>query len=248
MSFKGTRYTGWQRQISGIPSIQEEVEKAVKKATGNPVDIIGCGRTDAGVHARQFFAHFDAEVMPDMDVINYILPNDIVIHDALQVDDKSHARYDAVLRTYEYRIHTRQNPFLQDFSYYNGKEINTDVIATACDWIKECKDFRSFCKTPDRHNTTICNVSRCEWSFNKESGIHLFTITANRFLKSMIRIMVQELLNLSDGTTNEDAFKSLLDGKRASQIHKIAYPQGLYLSKVNYPYIDLTPDPLFSGF
>lgn len=246
MSFMGTRYSGWQRQIPGIPSIQEEVEKALLKATGMHVDIIGCGRTDAGVHARQFFAHCDLETIPDLKVINFILPNDIVVHDAIRVDDKSHARYDAILRTYEYHIHTKQNPFLHELSFfYKDREINTDLINDACQQIMQCRDFRSFCKTPDRHKTTICHISRCDWSYNSEKGTHLFTISANRFLKSMIRIMLNELLNLSAGVISKDEFNYLLQGKRINQVHKIAFPQGLYLSEIKYPYFNSEPQALF---
>lgn len=234
ISFKGSHFSGWQRQKLGINSVQEQLENSLEKVTGTKIGLMGCGRTDAGVHASQFFAHFDAETMPDIRKLNYALPDTIVVHDIIPVAPDAHARYDAISRTYTYLLHTVKNPYNSELSTFIAQPIlYKNRIQEACAWIKNNQDFKSFCKTPERHNTTICEILNCEWDFIDDHHMK-FVITANRFLKSMVRILVHDLIDMGTGNISQDEFKSRLEGKRVGQIHKIAYPQGLYLSRIIY--------------
>ncbi len=238
ISFKGSRYCGWQRQIKGIPSVQEVIEQALQKSEGISIPVMGCGRTDAGVHASCFYAHVDVAACPDIHKLNLCLPDDIVVHAVIPVDEKSHARYDALSRTYTYRIHTQKDAFSFDLSYFYKREILfPELMQDACKWVVETRDFKAFCKTPDRHKSTMCSVLECSWKFDFGSGKHSFQIKANRFLKSMVRILVHDMLALGEGKLSADEFKRCLGGERNKQIHRIAYPQGLYLTHVDYSYI-----------
>lgn len=234
ISFKGTHFSGWQRQRMGVVSVQEVLENALQKVTGLQISVMGCGRTDSGVHASQFFAHFDAEMMPDVNKLNFTLPDSIVVHEVIPVSNEAHARYDAISRTYNFLFHTLKNPYNSELStYLNSPILYPDRMTEACQWIKDTQDFRGFCKTPERHNTTLCDITECHWHFSPENSM-VFTITANRFLKSMVRILAQDLIDLGNGVFTATEFKSRLAGNRVGQINKIAYPQGLYLSKVVY--------------
>ncbi|HRD06508.1 MAG: tRNA pseudouridine synthase A [Saprospiraceae bacterium] len=238
ISFKGTHYSGWQRQTKGIASIQEELENALHKVTGSETPVMGCGRTDAGVHASSFFAHFDASTCPDIIKLNYTLPADIVIHQVFQVQQDAHARYDALSRTYDYFIHASKNAFQDELSFlYGGKIIFPERVHEACDYILKNQDFKSFCKTPERHKSTVCTIYECYWEFDFDEGRHHFRIKANRFLKSMVRILVHDLLAVGEGRISLETFRQCLEGNRDSQIHQIAYPQGLYLSEIEYTYL-----------
>jgi len=240
ISFKGTQYSGWQRQAKGIASIQEKLEDALCKVTGNATPVMGCGRTDAGVHASSFFAHFDASICPDIVKLNYTLPADIVIHQIIPVQQEAHARYDALNRTYDYFIHTTKNAFVDELSFlYNNQITFPHRMHEACSYLLKNQDFKSFCKTPERHKSTTCQIQECYWEFDFENGRHHFRIKANRFLKSMVRIMVNDLLAIGEGRMSIETFTQYLEGNRKSQIHQIAYPQGLYLSEVEYPYLKI---------
>jgi tRNA pseudouridine38-40 synthase len=234
ISFKGTHFSGWQRQRDGVVSVQEVLEYALLKVTGKPISVMGCGRTDSGVHASQFFAHFDADSEPDIKKLNFTLPDSIVVHDILVVPNDAHARYDATSRTYTFLFHTLKNPYSSELStYLNTPIIYKDKMIEACQWVRSTQDFRGFCKTPKRHNTTICEIQGCTWDFSGDTRF-IFTITANRFLKSMVRILAQDFIELGIGAISSDEFKNRLAGNRIGQIHKIAYPQGLYLSNLSY--------------
>lgn len=234
ISFKGTHFSGWQRQRHGVVSVQEILENALQKVTGMPISVMGCGRTDSGVHASQFFVHFDAEMKPDINKLNFALPDSIVVHEVIPVSDEAHARYDATSRTYTFLFHTLKNPYTSELStYLNTPILHPDKMTEACNWIISNHDFKGFCKTPERHNTTFCEISECHWDFPTENCM-VFTITANRFLKSMVRILAQDFIDLGNELISADEFQSRLAGKRVGQINKIAYPQGLYLSKVLY--------------
>lgn len=240
ISFKGTYYSGWQRQAKGITSLQEKLEDALYKVTGNVTPVMGCGRTDAGVHASSFFAHFDATICPDIIKLNYALPTDMVIHQVIPVEPEAHARYDAISRTYDYYIHTSKNAFADELSFlYGNAIIFADRMHEACLCILKNQDFKSFCKTPERHKSTICNIKECYWEFDFDRGRYHFRIKANRFLKSMVRILVHDLLAIGEGRMSLETFKQYIEGNRKSQIHQIAYPQGLYLSEVEYPYLNI---------
>jgi tRNA pseudouridine38-40 synthase len=232
-------------------NVQEILETGLGKLLKTPVGIVGCGRTDAQVHAAQFFFHADIEQKWDYNLffrLNKLLPNDIAVFDIIPMEGLPHARYDAVQRTYDYFIHTYKDPFLSGFSsFYADKGLNIDNVRAAIALLPLYSDYRAFCKMPDRIDHTICHVSAATL-FTSANGDRLrFQISANRFLSKMVRIIVGRLLEIGRGEMSVDEFEHYLAEKITPQVIIPAYPQGLYLSKVTYPYLDMPVRPEFLG-
>jgi tRNA pseudouridine38-40 synthase len=249
IGYHGTKYSGWQRH-PGVLNVQEVLEVALSKLLKSPITIIGCGRTDAQVHASQFFFHMDVEKEWKFDLffrLNKILPDDIALFDIIPMDGLPHARFDAIQRSYDYFIHTYKDPFMGAFSaLYAEKNWDLDKMKAAVALLPLYNDYRGFCKSPDRNDHTICNVSAATL-FADNSGDKLrFQISANRFLSKMIRIIVGRLLDIGRGKMSVDEFESYLISKETPAIIIPAYPQGLYLSKVTYPYLDVPPRSTFA--
>ncbi len=242
IAFKGTAYAGWQRQ-RGVNTVQEQLENTFYKVLKENIKCIGCGRTDAGVHASQYFFHSDLESKLQVDLIEILnknLPNDIVIYDLIPRNDWPHSQLDAISRTYDYFVHTSENPFLSEFStFYPLKKIDQFAIKKALNLILNYTDFRAFCKTPDRHNHTHCEMHAAKFFINKNGTRLQFQLEANRFLKGMVRLLVGNLLEIGEGKMSLDAFEYHLKSGVAPQFMKLAYPQGLYLSKVTYSFMDI---------
>lgn len=239
IAYKGTNYRGWQRQPNAI-SVQETIENEVNRLLKTNTFIVGCGRTDAGVHASQFLFHLDVKNDWQGDLkfkLNKALPDDIAVYDIIRVDDKAHAQFHATERTYDYHIHTRKTPFLSEISSLYEEKIDPEKMKIAAAILTQYQDFRAFCKTPDKHNNTICHIKSTEL-FVDESGekIH-FQITSNRFLRGMIRIIVDRLVEVGKGNWSIDKFEYHLNSKERPQFTNFAPPQGLFLSKVVYPFI-----------
>ncbi|MDR6941478.1 tRNA pseudouridine synthase A [Mucilaginibacter pocheonensis] len=250
IGYHGTKYSGWQKH-KGVVSVQLVLETALTKLFKYPVAIVGCGRTDAHVHASQFFFHIDIERTWDFDLffrLNKILPDDIAVFDIIPMEGLPHARFDAVQRAYDYFIHTYKDPFLSGFSsLYPETGLNTDAMKRATALLPLYSDYRAFCKMPGRIDHTICNVTSAAL-FTDKSGDRLrFHISANRFLSKMIRIIIGRLLEIGRGDLSVDEFEYHLISKQTPKVIIPAYPQGLYLSKVTYPYLDLAPRTAFSG-
>ncbi|WPU91977.1 tRNA pseudouridine synthase A [Mucilaginibacter sabulilitoris] len=250
IGYHGTRYSGWQRHV-GVTSVQEVLETALSRLFKHPVAIVGCGRTDAYVHACQFFFHVDIEQEWDFDLffrLNKILPDDIAIFDIIPMQGQPHARFDAIQRTYDYFIHSYKDPFLSDFSsLYPETNLNIDAMGKAVVLLPLYNDYRAFCKMPDRIDHTICTVTSAGLFVDKSGDRLRFHISANRFLSKMIRIIVGRLLDIGRGDMNVDEFEHYLANKQTPAIIIPAYPQGLYLSKVTYPYLDIPPRTTFTG-
>ncbi len=239
ISYKGNNYKGWQKQKNTEGCIQTLIEMAIAKATGiNGMHIVGCGRTDAGVHAKKYYAHIDCQnsnLAAYKDIINYILPVDIVIHDIILVDQAAHARFDAILRTYEYHMHFFLDPFYAELStYYISRDLDTKSMEEACLIICQNTSFHHFCKTPLKNNHTECRIKECNITFSEDKGKALLRISANRFLKSMVRVLVNDLIEIGSGKLSTTNFEQLFTTQRPRQISKIAHPQGLYLSEIIY--------------
>ncbi len=215
-----------------------------------PVNIFGCGRTDAGVHSSQFFFHVDIEKQWDFDLVfrmNKILPDDIAVFDIIPMQGLPHARFDAVQRTYDYFIHTYKNPFLSGFSsMYAEPNLDLEKMQQATLLLPKYKDYRNFCKMPDRNDNTICQVSSAGLFVDSTGDRIRFNISANRFLGKMIRIIVGRLLEIGRGEISVDEFEHYLIDKETPKTINPAYPQGLYLSKVTYPYLDIPARTRFS--
>lgn len=243
LAYLGSNYNGWQRQKNTQNCIQTHIEAAFLKTIKSDTPIIGCGRTDAGVHAKQFFAHFDLEKeLPEAFVqkLNWILPSDIAIFEVLAMSEKAHARYDAIKRSYEYHLHFEKIPLIYNISsYYFIKKLDIDFIKQGLDHIVQLKDFYHLCLTPDRNKNTSCDIFEASLTVSEDEKSMYFTFTANRFLKSMIRMIVARLLALALKKISFDEFCDSKISNQSMPFDTLAFPQGLHLTKVIYPYLHL---------
>lgn len=250
IGYCGTNYHGWQKQVKAI-SVQAIIENTLSKIIKSPVTIYGCGRTDTGVHASQYFFHADIKDKWDFDLLyrlNKSLPLDIAVFDIIPIEGCLHARFDATKRTYDYFIHTYKDPFLQNVSsLYLKTNLDLHKMKAAVALLSKYDDFRALCKSPDHHKNTICKVSSANLFYDTSGDRIRFQISSNRFLGSMIRIIVKKLLDIGNGELSVDEFESYLITKECAAKSKSAFPQGLYLSKVTYPFLDLEPRTQFSN-
>lgn len=242
IAYNGLNYRGWQRQPA-VVTVQEVLEGVFRQVIKLPVTVNGCGRTDAQVHASQYVFHADLPEHFDYDLLkrlNRVLPGDIAIFDIFPVHDNAHARFDATSRTYDYFIHTRKDPFLQGSSaLYNEWPLDVGKMQAAVALLPLYDDYYAFCKSPAAFATTICRVSSAHlWT--DQTGERLrFQITANRFLTGMIRIIMGRMLEIGTGRMSLEAFEAHLRDKQTPRIITGAHPQGLYLSQIVYPYLEL---------
>jgi len=235
LAYKGKNYFGWQIQPEQ-ESVQEKIEEALSTILRQPQKIIGAGRTDSGVHAKRMFAHFDFENLLPADLVhrlNQYLPKDIAVDEILRVIDAAHARFDAMNRTYHYHIHTSKNPFLTDFSWYLHQIPEIDKMNTAAKFLIGKQDFSSFAKTHTDVKTHICDVKLAEWKKTNE-GL-LFVITADRFLRNMVRSIVGTLVDVGRNKLSLEEFKHIIDKRDRKFASGSAPACGLYLADVEYP-------------
>lgn len=219
--------------------MEAKVSEMLKKTT----ICFGCGRTDAMVHASQYFFHIEVDKPFDYDPVfrlNKILPKDIAVFDCIEVPLKANARYDASRRTYDYFIHSFKDAHLNNLSSeYDVSNLDLEKMKEACQLFVQQEDFRALCRTPDKHNHTLCQVDTAKLYVDNDKKRLRFEVSANRFLKQMIRLMVGHLLMVGRGKTSIESLKKNMDSGEASSKDKAAFPQGLYLSKVEYPYLEL---------
>jgi tRNA pseudouridine38-40 synthase len=239
LSFDGTHYHGWQTQPNAI-TVQEVLNKAFSMLLRTPVKLTGCGRTDTGVHASEYYAHFDSGVPIDRESLdnlafklNSYLDDDIAIHSIFPVNPKIHSRFSAESRTYRYVITTVKDPFLVNRAFYLYGNINLEKMNEAASWLKHVDDFTSFSKVDTDTKTNICRVTHAEWT--REGECLVFTITADRFLRNMVRAIVGTLLDLGTGKTGLDEFRQITAGKNRSDAGDSVPACGLFLSNVQYP-------------
>lgn len=237
LKYRGTRYAGWQSQPNAN-TVQDEIESKLSILLRKHTKIMGCGRTDAGVHASDFVMHFDARGQLDENLIfklNMMLPDDIVITKIDKVNDAAHSRFDAISRSYEYHIHRRKDPFNQGHSYYYPHLFTHDL-----QMLNECSnllinyaDFYTFCKTNTDVKTTLCTLTKSEWVVS-ESDL-TFHITANRFLRGMVRLIVGCCLNVTTGKLSiDDVIAALSKTERLKR--DLSVPaEGLFLTDISYP-------------
>lgn len=241
LAYDGSTYRGWQFQPK-VSSVQEVIEKAMTQIFKTPIYIHGCGRTDAGVHASQYFLSFKIKKTFDFDLkfrLNKTLPHPIAVFDVLEMEDKQHARFDAISRTYDYFIHFEKSPLLAKCSsYYDLKNLDIAAMQQAVQLLSQYNNFNSFCTRPHVHNHTFCEITNAQLFFNPEQNRMRFTITANRFLQKMIRLCMEFLLEVGKGNLSLITFEKMLS-EQLEMPKKPAQPQGLYLSKVEYPYLKM---------
>lgn len=236
IAYSGTPFHGWQRQPNAV-TVQQCVEESLATVLRHPTQVTGCGRTDTGVHASQYFLHFDADQLPDRFLfgLNGVLPTEISAIRIAEVDAEAHARFDATSRSYEYHIHQRKDPFLDGLSAAIYADLDVKAMQQASLLLLDHDDFASFCKVGSDVKTTLCNVTHVAWS---PMGHRLvFSISANRFLRNMVRAIVGTLLDVGMGKTSVEQFAEILDAGDRTVAGKSAAACGLYLTKVEYPFL-----------
>ena len=203
----------------------------------------GCGRTDAGVHASQYVIQIHLDTVPLFDLkfrLNKNLPDDIAVYDVIEVKDNQHARYDATSRTYDYFIHLYKDPFLTNYSsYYELGNLDYDAMMKAAKLFAKYNDFKAICKHPNFYDHTICEVTHAQLYVDEQNRRLRFTITANRFLRGMVRLCVYFLLQIGKKELTIQEFEHILSNKIDLENKIPALPNGLYLSKVEYSYLQL---------
>jgi tRNA pseudouridine38-40 synthase len=244
IGFDGFNYRGWQKlpQTKGR-NVQEIIEVNLSNVLKTSLTIVGCGRTDSHVHADQFFFHVDIDKAWDFDLksrLNMNLPKEIAVFDILPVDSDSHARFSAIERTYNYFIHTSKDPHLANISSYYAKEnLDIELMKKAASLLVNYEDYRALSKNIPEGRSTVCKVRAASLYADKDGGWFRFEISANRFLNGMIRIIVQKLLLIGRHTISVNEFESYLLSGQRPRINRLAFPQGLHLTKVIYPFMDM---------
>jgi len=235
MAYNGTAYHGWQLQPNAI-TVQAILEDALQLITGNHIATTGQGRTDTGVHARRFFVHFDSDFnfLDDKMVrkLNGILPKDIAIFNIKEVNPGAHARFDAISRTYEYHLHFRKDPFLDHFSTFWHRPVDFNKITEASKILLKYQDFACFSKTGAQAKTSICNISQAGWQLLEHKAV--FTITADRFLRNMVRAIVGSLLEIGEGKHEVYYMHHLIASGDRRNAGQSVPPEGLFLVDVAY--------------
>lgn len=237
LSYDGTDYFGWQIQPNQI-SVQESIEACLSKLNSNqPVGIVGCGRTDTGVHANHYVIHFDFHEINDIDQfiykLNKMLPESIAIHSGKQVDEEFHARFGATQRTYRYFVHQQKDPFKDRFSHYLQLPLDIDAMNKATNYLLGKQDFTSLSKLHTDVKTNICTVFNARWVKESEKNIY-FEISADRFLRNMVRATVGTLLDVGLGKIQPQEVKSILDKKDRGEAGTSVPAKGLFLWKIEY--------------
>ena len=238
LSYKGTNYHGWQYQPNAT-SIQEELEKAFSLIMREEIAITGAGRTDTGVHAKNFIAHFETETNLDANQIkeliyklNSYISKDLAIHNIYHVDARMHARFDAKERTYQYFITTTKNPFATESAWYVHGKLDVDKMNKACEILKKYTDFGSFAKLHSDNKTNICDLMEAHWEVKDE--LLVFTIKADRFLRNMVRAIVGTMVDIGQGKTSLDELRSIIESKDRNKAGRSAPAQGLFLTEIKY--------------
>lgn len=239
-AFLGTYYRGWQRQ-SNAGSVQEVVERVFSEILKEPISVMGCGRTDAQVHASQFYFHADLSQPLHADFLfrlNKVLPPDIAVYEIIPVADNQHARFDAIQRQYDYFMHTYKDPFLNPVStLLEPRPWQVDKMKQAVTLLTRYDDYRAFCKSPNIYQHTRCRITAANLWMNATGDRLRFQISADRFLGRMVRLLVGKLIGIGSGTLSVNEFESYFIEKNTPARWDPAYPQGLFLSNVNYPYL-----------
>ena len=238
LAYKGTNYHGWQYQPEAN-SVQETLNKALSVLLKTAIDVVGAGRTDTGVHAKQMYAHFDFEKEINTNQLvhklNSFLPKDIVVYSIIKVSNEAHARFDATQRTYEYHIHTFKDVFENEGSWLHQLPIDIDKMNEACQILFKHNDFECFSKTNTDVRTFNCVVFEANW---KQIGSKVvFTIAADRFLRNMVRAIVGTMINIGLNKISLTDFEKIIESKNRSQAGFSAPAHGLYLTQIAYEYI-----------
>lgn len=241
LAYNGTHYNGWQIQENTPHTVQQVLQDKLSMILGETIEMTGCGRTDTGVHARDFFAHFDSK-HEDLAKrkehfiykFNQVLPGDIAIKDIHLMNDSAHSRFDALDRTYYYFLHQYKNPFLETSSYYYHHHLDFDLMNQAASFLLKAEDFTSFSKVNTQTKTNDCDVTEAQWVEMSE-GEWVFIIKADRFLRNMVRAIVGTLLDVGRKKINLEEFKQIIEQKNRSEAGMSVPAHALYLVHITYP-------------
>lgn len=234
LSYKGTNYHGWQIQPNAH-TVQAEINNALSTLLNAKIDVMGAGRTDAGVHAKQMFAHFDYQ--QDLDELQLIkqlngfLPKDITVHNIKVVADNAHSRFDAISRTYQYYIIHKKDSF-NTRAYFLHKDLNIDAMNLACKFLLGKQDFTSFSKVNTQAATNNCNVMLANWKYIERELV--FTIQADRFLRNMVRAIVGTLLAVGEGKIIPEQVQEIIAKKDRGEAGRSVPAHALFLSTIEY--------------
>jgi len=237
VSYCGTKYHGWQRQPNSL-NIQETLEDAISIILKQKISIVAAGRTDAGVHAINMYAHFDAVLNGEIEskligLLNSFLDHSISVKRIIKVINTAHARFDAISRTYKYKISFQKDPFNHNRYFELRKKINFDKVKSASNNLKIHNDFKSFSKTKSDVKNYLCNITRADWEINNHQAI--FTITSNRFLRNMVRAIVGTLIEVGKEKVSIDDFNNIIIQRDRRKAGFSVPACGLYLEDIEYP-------------
>lgn len=238
LAYNGSKYFGWQIQPKQ-PSVQECMEHVLSTLFHEKIQVTGAGRTDTGVHASDFYAHIDTEIPLMNDKlqwlyrINSFLPEDIAVYDFFPVPPEAHARFDAIARTYRYFVSCQKNPFALDKAYRIYFQPDIEAMNHCAEILKEYRDFTSFSKVHTQTKTNNCEITHAHWQW--EGDLLVFEITANRFLRNMVRAIVGTLIEVGRGKLDESGFRRLIEAKDRCKAGTSVPAQALFLTQVDYP-------------
>lgn len=236
LSFNGTNYHGWQIQPNAS-SVQQTLNEVLSKALQEEIYVVGAGRTDTGVHAKMMFAHFDTDQSIDTEKLcfklNRMLPPDIALQQIIKVGNEAHARFDATARSYEYHITFAKNPFKQGLALYHPALLQLEAMQEATQFLLDYEDFGAFARSKTQTHTNLCTLK--EAYFEQVHNGLIFHITANRFLRNMVRAIVGTLLAIGRSKLSPADMKRIIESKDRKQAGESAAACGLYLTRVEYP-------------
>jgi tRNA pseudouridine38-40 synthase len=238
LSYDGTNYHGWQAQPNAV-TVQQLLDEALSTVLRQPIETTGCGRTDTGVHATEFFAHFDynSEIEhPKSEMsVNAVLPQDIAVKRIIPIHPDAHARFDATQRSYEYHIHFEKDPFKVNRSWELRDKPDIALMNQAAAIMMEFTDFSCFSKSNTQTFTNNCKIARAEWI--EEEGSLVFHISADRFLRNMVRAIVGTVIAIGRKEIEPVAIRQIIESKNRSKAGTSVPACGLYLTEVRYPYL-----------
>ena len=235
IAYNGSNYHGWQIQ-NGQITVQQIINEHLSILLGEKISCLGCGRTDAGVHARKYFFHFDTDIPLNSQFfykLNIFLPKDLRIFAAYTPDPRIHARWDAIKRSYEYLISYGKDPFLHGLAYQTNDKFDVELMNKACSILLEYNDFESFSKSNNNLNHYLCELFEVKWEFRDE--LLIFRISANRFVRGMVRLIVGTMLDVGRQKITLDEFRQIIESKDRTRAGVSVPACGLYLTDVVYP-------------
>ena len=240
LAYNGTRFCGWQRQPNA-PSVQQAIEDVFTMMLRQPIEITGCGRTDTGVHARQYFAHFDFDLdFPKnfLERADKLVGNDIALRRIIPVAETAHTRFDATSRSYQYILSFQKSPFFTETEWFFVQKARLDFekMQKAADLLRGYSEFAPFCKTHSDAQTMRCAITKSEWIFADDGA--LFNISANRFLRGMVRLIVGACVNVGLGQLSLDDVKVALDKQEPLKKSYSVPPTGLFLTDIKYSFLE----------